>query len=64
MATHIVYQPNRFGVSETTGCLATIVNTWPVYILYLVWAPLLAFIGGALAGEFSPRMEMTQFDVS
>ena len=53
MATHIIYQPNRFGLSETIGCLATLVNTWPAYILYLIWQPLLAATGAVLAREFA-----------
>jgi pheromone a factor receptor len=49
IATHVIYQPYRFGLAVTTGCLVTLVNTWPTWICYFIWAPLLSFAGCLLA---------------
>jgi pheromone a factor receptor len=49
MACHIVYQPNRYAVAKTMGCLMTLVITWPTYVLWMIWHPLLAFVGTLLS---------------
>lgn len=51
MATQIVYQPNRYGIMRGTGCEITAVLTWPTFILWLIWLPLLALIGSIYGGK-------------
>lgn len=50
MATHIVYQPFRTGITTATGCLLIVVNTWAAWVCFLIWQPLLSFVGCMLAG--------------
>lgn len=52
MATHIVYQPNRYAISRTTGCAATYVVTWPTFVLWLIWPPLVAVVSAGYASMF------------
>ena len=50
MATHIVYQPVRYGIAKTLGCQVVGVITWPTFILWLIWSPLLALIAAVYGG--------------
>ena len=50
MATHIVYQPVRYGIAKTLGCQVVGVITWPTFILWLIWSPLLALIAAIYGG--------------
>ena len=38
MATHILYQPNRFSIAKGLGCSITSYSTWPT-LLFLVVPP-------------------------
>lgn len=53
MATHIIYQPIRFGISKTVGCQFGFVITWPTLILWMIWSPILASMAAAYGGEAS-----------
>lgn len=50
MATHIVYQPNRYAIVTTLGCTATYVLTWPTFMLWLIWAPIFAALSSMYSG--------------
>lgn len=50
MAAHIIYQPNRFLISNGLGCASTFVLTWPTYILWIIWPPILALVGALFSG--------------
>jgi|ERR1711939_237254 len=56
IATHIIYQPFRFGIAKTVGCLLTLVQTWPTWVCFLIWNPLLSFIGCLLAFYVAYRL--------
>jgi pheromone a factor receptor len=50
MATQILYQPARYGISKTIGCTSVTVLCWPLYVCLLIWAPLISFTGCLLSG--------------
>ncbi|GAA95900.1 hypothetical protein E5Q_02558 [Mixia osmundae IAM 14324] len=56
MATHIIYQPYRFGLAKNFGCLTTLVLTWPTYILFLIWPPILSFVACVYAVYIAARL--------
>lgn len=49
MATHIVYQPLRFGIVRTLGCAFAFVLSWPALVLWMIWSPILAAIAASYA---------------
>lgn len=51
MATHIIYQPDRYEIQTGGGCLPTLSLTWPTLILYEVWPPLFAATGVLYSGR-------------
>lgn len=53
MATQIVYQPIRFGLAKTTGCISPGSATWPAYLLASVWHPVLACIAALYSCEWT-----------
>ncbi|KAH8915999.1 STE3-domain-containing protein, partial [Atractiella rhizophila] len=42
MATHIIYQPSRYGLINGVGCSYTAINVWAIYPLFLLWPVILA----------------------
>lgn len=52
MATQILYQPVRYGIFRAAGCTMAIVLTWPTYVCFLMWAPMLSSIGCLLSRAF------------
>lgn len=44
-ACHILYQYNRYSISNGIGCLPTVSTTWPALVLWMVWPPIFAIIG-------------------
>lgn len=51
MATHIVYQPIRYGLAKTTGCQYAFAISWPTFVLWMIWSPVLAFVAAGYGGE-------------
>lgn len=51
MATHVLYQPLRFGISKTLGCQFAFVISWPTFLLWMVWSPILALVAAVYAGK-------------
>ncbi|KAK4045912.1 a-factor receptor [Microbotryomycetes sp. JL201] len=44
MATHIIYQPNRYNVVRGYGCTPTQILSWPTLVFRTVWPPTFALI--------------------
>lgn len=58
MATNILYQPIRFGISRTLGCQFAFAISWPTFVLWLLWAPLLALTAAAYGGLSFPAARL------
>jgi pheromone a factor receptor len=50
MASHIVYQPDRYAIVRGMGCTITANMTWPTIVLWLIWPPIFALIGVLYSG--------------
>lgn len=59
MATHIVYQPDRFLIQTGVGCAPTISLTWPTLILFQIWPSLFAIIGVLYSGKLDQTDPLT-----
>ena len=51
MATQIVYQPVRFGIVKSIGCAYSFVISWPTFVLWMIWGPILALTAALYGGE-------------
>ncbi|KAK9894799.1 fungal pheromone STE3G-protein-coupled receptor [Cystobasidium minutum MCA 4210] len=49
MATHIIYQPVRYAIQKTLGCMFTLTVNWPSIFLHLIWSPILALVSAIYA---------------
>lgn len=55
MATHILYQASRYGLTIGLGCYADNATTWPFVALYAIWPPIFAVIATLYACESHSR---------
>ncbi|BFZ59309.1 a-factor receptor [Saitoella coloradoensis] len=49
MATHYIYQPNRYVLIQYQGCAASADPSWPTIPLRYIWNPIFAFMGAYYA---------------
>lgn len=42
-------QPSRYGIAQNIGCVLVVSNTWPQFLLYSLWIPILSTVAAGYA---------------
>ena len=56
MCVHYIVQPGRYDLYELAGCVPSFDNSWPTYVLVLLWPVLLSTVAAIYCGVAAYRL--------
>ena len=62
VALHTLTAPARYGIAQGLGCTNTWTLSWVTYVSYIVWLPLLSFVGCLYSGKAQRNMVADRSD--